>query len=92
MKYTVNSLLVMQKSLRIRMSQLNELKNESTHRTIFTETKQIEEPVYDVKRVDTKIVRINNALFEIDRAIKESNAKTKVNVSINYQNLTTPIE
>jgi len=91
-QHSINALLSMQKALRSRLSQLNELKNASTHRTIWGgDTTKTEEPLYDIKAIDKKIVKINNALFKIDHKIKESNAKTMMEVNIDFDDLTSEI-
>lgn len=94
-QYTINALLSMQKALLTRRNQLNELKNNSALRTRFfnsgTETK-IEEPTYDVKKVDAKMVNINSALFTIDQKIKESNAIIRIDIDVNFQELSSAIE
>jgi hypothetical protein len=90
-KVTVNYLLAMDKSLRERLSQLNELKTQSARRTIFDENKR-EEPTYDIKSVDKKITAINKALFEINHKVKESNAKTVIDTDISYDNLVSELE
>ena len=90
-QYTVNALLSMQKALVQRRLQLNELKNSSTMRTLYRSidagTERIEEPTYNIKAVDKQIVQINNALFKIDQKIKESNAKTVIDINIDYDTL-----
>lgn len=90
--FTINSLLAMQKAFHSRIMQLNEVKNRSTHRYIFEETKRTEEPVYDVKVVDKMITRLNNALFLIDSKIKESNAKVSIEVNFDYDELMKEID
>jgi hypothetical protein len=95
MEATINTLLAMQKHLQARRSQLDELKNGSSRRTrwMMTDNKErIEEPTYDVKKVDAKLVKINNALFAIDRKIKEINAITKTEVDIDFPDLMSGIE
>jgi hypothetical protein len=87
MKITVNALLSMQKSLKTRLSQLTELRNEVSKKTTFFDRDQEQVPLYDVKAVDKKITELNKALFKIDSSIKESNAKTKVDIDINYDEL-----
>jgi len=93
---SINALLSMEKSLKQRVHQLNELKNQSTSRTRYygmeQEEKRVEEPTYDVKDVDRKIVELNKALFNIDQTIKESNAKVKVDIDIDYDSLVSPLE
>lgn len=90
-KVTVNYLLAMEKSLRERLSQLNELKTQSARRTYFENDKR-EEPTYDIKAVDKKITAINRALFELNHKVKESNAKTVVDVDVNYDYLVSELE
>lgn len=95
--YSVNALLSMQTSLRTRLNQLNELKNSSTRTTRFFgldsgKENRVEEPTYDIKLVDAKIVKINKALFKIDQSIKESNATVKVDVDVDYDDLTSELE
>ena len=92
---TVNGLLSMQKHLTTRRHQLDELKNNSSKRTrwmMMDSKEKIEEPLYDLKKVDTKLVRINQALFQIDQKIKESNAVTKVSIDIDFDKLMSEIE
>jgi glutaredoxin 2 len=88
---TVNYLLAMEKSLRERLNQLNELKTQSARRTFYDADKR-EEPTYDIKKVDQKITAINKALFEINHKIKESNAKTTVEVELSYDDLVSELE
>ena len=89
--YTVNTLLCLEKSLKSRLVQLKELTNESTKRTMWMdrlEPQKIEEPTYDIKKVDEKVVKLTRALFDIDMRIKEVNAKTKVELeNFDYDDL-----
>lgn len=88
---TINMVLAMEKSLRERLGQLNELKTQSARRTYF-EAEKREEPTYDIKLVDKKITAINKALFEINHKVKASNAKTEVEVNLDYDSLVSEIE
>lgn len=89
-EYSVNYLLSMEKSLRQRLNQLNELKNEVSRKYRYDD--KVDEPTYDVKAVDKKITEINRALFAIDHMIKASNAKTMVDASgIDYVSLMSEI-
>ena len=45
-----------------------------------------------ILKVDTKLVKINNALIKIDQKIKEVNAITKVDIDINIDDLMSEIE
>jgi hypothetical protein len=94
-KMTVNALLSMEKSLRVRQAQLNELKNAGTSRSIYRsldKTENITEPTYNIKLVDRKLAAINMALFRIDKAVKQSNAKTSVDVDVEFETLMSEIE
>lgn len=95
MEHTVNKLLSMEKSLRERLNQLNTLKGESSKRTLWFDAgkeNKIEEPTYAIKAVDKKITKINRALFEINHKVKETNAKTVVDIDINYDDLVSELE
>lgn len=90
-RQTISALLSMQKALRTRMGQLENFKEKSAHRYIHYEEKKRTEPTYDVVAVDEKIVAINQALFNIDVKIKESNAKVKLEVDVDLKKLTSAI-
>lgn len=89
---TINMALAMEKSLRSRLSQLEELKTQSAKRSFFENDKVKEEPTYDIKKVDKKITAINKALFELNHKVKESNAKTSVEVEADYDQLVSELE
>lgn len=88
----MNYLLAMEKSLRERLNQLDGLKTQSARRTYYDNSEKREEPTYDIKKVDKKITEINRALFEINHKIKESNAKTTVDVNVDYNSLVSELE
>ena len=92
MKITINSLLTMERNLKSRLSQLNELRNSTSTRETYFEKDKVIEPLYDVKLVDKKMTKITKALYFINNAVKESNAKTKVDIDINYDDLVSEIE
>jgi len=92
MKETISGLLSMQKILLQRRNQLNELKNEVSKRTMWHEPNKTDEPVYDIKMVDKKITKINMALFKIDKAVKQSNATTNVEINIDFDSLISELE
>lgn len=94
-EHTVNGLLAMEKSLRSRQQQLNSLANQSGSTTVWgmgTEQEKREEPLYDIKTIDKKVVQIDKALFMIDQKVKESNAKTNVEIDVDYDELVSEIE
>ena len=88
---TVSYLLSMEKSLKGRLSQLKELRSDVATRDIWGDKDKIKEPQYDVKKVDAMITNINKALFELDQKIKESNARTKIKVDVDYDSLMSEI-
>jgi hypothetical protein len=90
-KVSVNRLLAMEKSLRERLAQLNELKNDAKREFHWMKEDKTEKPTYDIKQVDKKIVQINKALFEINHRIKESNARTELEVDVDYDSLVSEI-
>ena len=60
------------------------MEKETSKRAFWEDKNKREEPTYDVKLVDTKIVKINMALFLIDKLIKASNAITEVEVGQDF--------
>jgi len=97
--FTVNELLVIQTNLNKRLNQLTSLiainSVESVTKTTYgdgeirTDTKTNR---YDPVDLEKKCAEINFALFEIDRLIKVSNAKTKVKITLDLNALMSPIE
>ena len=91
MEMSISGLLSMEKSLRERKNQLTELAKENSSKTFWEDKNKREEPVYDVRELDKKVVLINNALFKIDQLIKASNATTIVNMDVNFDELMSAI-
>lgn len=73
---TLSMALEMQKALKERRKQLDEL---------------AKHPLYDVVKVDEKITNINNALFEITATIKQVNAITEIDLSVDFKLLMSPL-
>ena len=95
MKISINKLLSMQKIMRERLNELKSLRSECStkERTFFgNEDKKEKEPLYDVIKVDEKMTQIERFLMNSDFAIKESNAKVKVDINIDVDNLLSPIK
>jgi len=95
MKMTVNRILSMQKIIRERLNELKSLRSEvSTRERIFFggDERKEKEPNYDVIKVDRKIVKLERFLLDSDFVIKESNAKTKVDIIADIDDLLSPIE
>jgi hypothetical protein len=95
-KLTVNSAMSLMKTLRERVSSLKALRQQVAVQTKQTwrtgETVDETIPQYDVKKVDQKIMELENVLFQIDSAIKQKNAVTKIDVEINVDSLLKPLE
>lgn len=93
-EFTINTLLCLEKSLKARAAQLKELAVENSKRTRWLDGNKMDEPAYDVKRVDAKLVKLTKALFNIDMKIKEANARTKVEMDddFNFDDLMAAID
>jgi hypothetical protein len=92
MEISINALLSMEKSLKQRVGHLREMAQASATRTIFHDKSETKEPIYDLKKIDHKITKIIQKLFFIDQTIKESNAVTKINIELDYEDLTSELE
>ena len=90
---TVNELLVLMKMVRERMKDLKDLRSElAVRERFFGSTEKEKIPQYDVKLVDAKITMLQNFIFKADAKIKMSNAKTKVDIDVNVDELLAPME
>lgn len=90
---TINEILTTTKIVRERLGDLKALRNNvSVRRTYFGATQNTEEPQYDVKLVDKKIVELQNFLAVADSKIKSMNAKTEVDLEVNLEKLLSPLE
>ena len=81
---TVNEAMVLQKALRSRLGELNRLLMESTKTEhLYFGGKMDEkviEPEYDPAVIDARISKLRQLDFEIDSAIKRSNAVTELDL------------
>ncbi len=94
-EYTINELLVLQSVVRSRLRDLESLASRSaTEEEIWMgdNHRRKTTPKYDVKLVDRKVVELKNFLFRSDAAIKQANALTKVNITVDRDSLLAPIE
>lgn len=90
---SVNEWLSLESALKRRLSSLQGMRNTASNRIHhYGEENRVEEPTYDVKKVDAMCVELENALFLISSSIKQSNAVTTVSLDIDYANLMRPIE
>ena len=93
--YSINALLCRQKSLKQRKSELESIRQNTTTRTSYRDmngNERVDTPLYDIKTVDKRIVGINNALLSIDEEIKSSNARTMIDVDIDFDSLMSAVE
>ena len=94
MNVSISYLLSMQTALNQRRNQLKELRDSNTTRTyrfMAADQKETTEPTYDIKRVDKMLADINKALFKLDHKIKEANAKTTIEVDVDFDSLMSEI-
>lgn len=92
---TINELLVLMKVVRERLCELRSLKNQVAMKTRYIDInskERIEEPQYDIKVVDRKVVQLENWLFKADSAIKQSNAVTKIDIVADIDDLLAPLQ
>ena len=90
---TVNELMVLMKSIRDRLAGLRAMRSQvSTTDRWLGDAQKIIEPVYDVKKLDKKIVELENFLFRADSKIKTANAKTVVDLPVDVDKLLEPLE
>ena len=91
---SINAWLSMKNSLQARLAEVKSMKSEASNRHItrYDGKEEIVEPTYDIKVIDKKCAQLTTALFKIDRAIKEANASTKVDLDVDYDALVSPIE
>lgn len=87
MKTTINGLLNMQKHLGKRRAELQELRLSSANTTTWRQPEKVEEPIYDIVTCDEMLVEVDTTLMEIDLAIKETNAKTSVDLDVDLKHL-----
>ncbi len=90
---TINELLVLIKAVRSRVSELNSLRTQvAIQENYYGNKERVVTPLYDVKKVDKKIVELETFLFKADAKIKQSNALTHVEIEANVDSLLSPLE
>jgi hypothetical protein len=94
MEMTVNELMVLMKTVKGRMGQLQALQQSVAKKESFFDRgeNKLVEPQYDVKQVDKKIVEIQNFLYFADAKVKQSNAVTKVDIVCSVDSLLSPLQ
>lgn len=90
---TINKALVLMTAVRGRIGELSSLREKLSVKEYWHTTQEKEIiPQYNVQDVDKKVVELRRFLFNADSLIKESNAKTEINLSINVDDLLAPLE
>jgi len=95
---TINEWLVIKKVLMERKADLKNIRIQTAVKTKTTQrygdntTEESNEPQYDTKSIDRRITEIQNADLAIDAAIKQSNAKTELELNVDVEQLLSPME
>lgn len=93
MKITINQALVLGKTIRQRLGELQTLRNSvSSKETRWTGADRTEiTPQYDLKELDKRVVELENFIYFLDSSIKQSNAVTLVEIDADVQTLLAPL-
>lgn len=95
---TINEAMVLIKAVRERIQDLKQVRlsvvvKSRTRRNYGTEIIEEEnEPQYDAKVIDRKIVELQNFIFLADAKIKQANAKTEIDLNIDVGTLLASLE
>ena len=96
---TINECMVLQRAVKGRLSDLRNIQTSVAAKTrstsIYGDTRQEQKdvtPQYDVKLVDIKITEIELFLMELDSAVKQKNAITTVDITVDKKALFAPIQ
>jgi len=99
MSMTVNEAMVLQKTLKERLAELRNLRSSvATEKTTtypwHDSEKKVEEikVKYDIKVLDKRVTELELALYKMDAAIKQSNAKTEIAITADVDKLLAPLE
>jgi len=89
---TINEALILITEIKARRAELINLRSEVSTKDVWIEAAKTKEPLYDVKKVDAKIVELQAFLFEANAAIKAANAVTNIGLSADVKQLLAPLE
>jgi len=97
---TVNEAMCLQKTIKERVAELRNLRSSvTTEKTtsypwMEKQDGKIESIVvkYDIKALDKKITEIELFLYKLDAKIKQSNAKTEIDIDVEVDKLLSPLE
>jgi hypothetical protein len=96
-KLTINELMALMKTVRERVNSLKPMRQsvamqEKNYWKVSGEIESVNQPQYDVKKVDKKIMELENFLFRADAKIKTTNARTRVDFDVDIEELLKPLE
>ena len=92
MEMTINEAMVKLKVLKGRLGELSHLRSESATRETWREPNKIIEPIYDMRDLDRRCTEIEMAIMDIDTAIKQSNALTRIKIEADVKTLLSPLK
>ncbi len=98
MNKSVNEWMVVKKMLAERRGDLKQLRQVTAVKTLVTQrygdqiTETKNEPLYDTKLIDRRIVEMQNADMLIDSAIKQKNAQVTIELPLDVDQLLSPME
>jgi len=97
MRISINRALALDRLLKERVNDLKRLRSEVAVKKVsswMSREGQQEEitPQYDIRKLDRKALLLQQAIYEIDAMVKESNASTTVELSTSIDELLTPLE
>jgi flagellar biosynthesis chaperone FliJ len=94
MKITINQALVLGKTIRQRLGELQTLRNSVANREIrwgANNEKTETMPQYDIKEVDKKVIELENFIYCLDSTIKQANAVTILEIDADVKTLLAPL-
>ena len=93
---TINEMMSLMKVVRERINSLKGLRQQVAVREKYYlgsgDLQKSEEPQYDVKAVDRKIMELENFIFQADSKIKQTNAMTHVPMNVDVEKLLEPLQ
>ena len=89
---TINEAMVKMMVLKGRWGELSHLRSESATRETWREPNKIIEPIYDMRDLDRRCTEIEMAIMDIDTAIKQSNALTRIKIEADVKTLLSPLK
>lgn len=80
---TINEALQLVKATKQRIKSLEELRDKvSTKERFYVSADKQVEPMYSVQAVDVKLTKLQELLFNLESAIKQSNAVTYIDIDV----------